>query len=332
MNPIPLEDLLQFERGELDAGAASRVQGELKGDPEAAEWLVWVQALRAAAPVLRPGCRSETPPGLVPAPFGEIAQLAAGSLDPGEAALVRAKLLVTPDGYDLLESALEEVSVLRDAQETAPLESQPPILPGPLPGPRPASTRVPPGGTQPGIPRAIFGAMAAALFVAAGLWLWQRPPASSGVPGVQNPQSVAALARTAPMPVPRLRTGTFEAGLEAYSKDEFERAATLLRDAAAKDPDAGTIWLYLGSAELLSGNFDGATGAFDAARAKCEPSYQVEATWQLAQTRLAQNLPKQATKLLLELAGTRRAAAARDQLDAMESLLAESAPRIEPTK
>ncbi len=266
MTPIPLEDILRFERGELEEEAAGRVREQLKSDPQAAAWLDWLGALRAGARGMDPQRGADAPSGSAPATFGEIAQLATGSLGPDEAARVREKLLATPDGYDLLESALEEFSILQGAHATTPRETGAPILQGP----RPASGEISPGGTHRGRPRAIFGVLAAAMLVAVGLWLWQRPASGDQDPAVK---SVATLAEKAAMSVPTLRAATSEAGLRAYAEGDFPRAASLLRAATAEDPGAGTIWLYLGSAELLLGNLSGAADAFEVARAKCEPSY-----------------------------------------------------------
>lgn len=316
MKSIPLGELLRLERSELDNDTANQLREKLKSDPEAATWLAWIESLRAGARAPAHGEGPGAPHGPEAATFGEIARLAAGFLDAAEAAQVREKLLLTPDGYDLLESALEEVSSLSSAhQGDAPPESLPPILPGPHRGPQDRRPGGSPTAPARGIPRAIL-AVAAAALVATLLWVWQRPPSGGGAPE----RSVAILAERTPMSVPRLRSGTFEAGLKAYEMRDFSGAAALLRAAAESEAAAGTIWLYLGSCELLLGNLEEAGVALTVARKKCEPSYQVEATWQLAQTRLAQDLPGEAAQLLSELAGTRRDEAAKAKLEELGQL------------
>lgn len=266
---ITLDELLRFERGELDEDHVARVRAALDEDPGLRGELAWIHGLRLAV-------RSEEPEaaGGEPAGEDEIAALAMGALDAVEAADVRRRLLSTPDGYELLESALEEAGAVPASFDAV-------------------------GTVQPAAPRGL-GRLTPVLLVSAalllaGLFIWRsidrsRPPASS----------VADLARIEALPVPTLRGPELAAGLAAYGEARFAEAEALL-DAFVQENSASAIgWLYLGSARLLTGDPETAAEALEAAeRAGEGTSLAREARWVRVQALLAAERPVEASVLLL---------------------------------
>ena len=333
MTGIPLDDLMRFERGEVSAFESARIERALASDPEAREWLDWLQALRRAARSEDPDVSSSSaehsdaappeaaPPEAAPPEAGpseagpsgtgasheavdadEIAAFALGDLSAGEARDVRARLDGTPDGYAMLESALEESAFLAEEEfdvASPPLDSSGRrIAESPRTRPRP------------------WGWLAAAVvIVGLGVAVF-RSMGDHGTPS-PDPVDLTALAERVPMPVPTLRNPDVTRGLVAYGDNDYETAAEQLARAVAEDQGDGLGWLYLGSARLLLGDDAGAVSALRTARERAAPSLSIEATWQLAQAYLARGEREQALETLEALTGSRRESDARRLLDAI---------------
>jgi Flp pilus assembly protein TadD len=139
---------------------------------------------------------------------------------------------------------------------------------------------------------------------------------------------VRGLAVVEPLPVRVSRSvpeaGSFEAhreaGLERYSSGDYGTATHELALALEIRPDDGEVELYLGSAELLSGNLaEARTRLRAASEHAARPRIREEALWQLANLELAADHAAEASRLLERVIGLegQRQAAARALVDSL---------------
>jgi hypothetical protein len=133
-----------------------------------------------------------------------------------------------------------------------------------------------------------------------------------------------SLARFDPLPVHLDRSASpmsaFEesrlVGLERYVEADWEGARAAMRRALDERPESDEVRLYLGSAEVLAGNHEGAAALLRPVADGLEPAFRDEALWILANLDLAAGDTASAERrlqALVEAAG-RHATAARDLL------------------
>jgi hypothetical protein len=116
-----------------------------------------------------------------------------------------------------------------------------------------------------------WGAVAAALLVAAGLGWWRfhptpaplAPVASHAAQPVDNGSALELFARADPPPytVPKLRGGSgsgarFREGMAQYRVGNYDAAISALTSAAAADPKSADAQFFLGICYLLTGRAD----------------------------------------------------------------------------
>jgi hypothetical protein len=166
-------------------------------------------------------------------------------------------------------------------------------------------------------PRWAWAALAAAAAVVLALWLPRTGTRDS-----------AGLARLERLPVRITRSapaaGSFEEarllGLEAYAAGEWSAAREFLGRAAGMEAGDAEILLYLGSAEALSGDPKRGAATLERAVGLAEdPIVRDEASWQLANARIASGEAERVGDLLRDITsrGGRRRDDARALLDAL---------------
>ncbi|MEM1449053.1 MAG: hypothetical protein AAGI22_08060 [Planctomycetota bacterium] len=289
----PLDALLRYERGDATPDEARSLEARVASDPDAASWLEWIRALRAAgdAGALR-GDEAGAPPDPI-----DVAALAEGTLSAERAGEVRAALASSADGYEMLAVALEEVEASRTLR----------VLPG-------GAAR---SGNRPGWIAAITVAAVAAAVLLVSILSRNADDPPAGPDGVA-PAVLATLVDRTPLPVPSLRSAPTSEGLTAYRDGDFARAATELAKAAEVAPEDGLVLLYLGSARRMTGDDAGALEPLGRARDVAAESMATEATWQLAHAHLALGRADDAAALLETIEAGPRAAEARAILETLD--------------
>ena len=171
------------------------------------------------------------------------------------------------------------------------------------------------------LPRWGWGAAALAAAACVALILLAQPPGvGPAVTGLARLEPLAVLSVRGP-----LGAGEFESayrnGLERYARGAYRESAEAFARAAQLEPAHETVFLCLGSAQLLAGEPAAAVEALEGGLANtADPELIAEYQWQLANACLAAGRLEPAREQLARIAGSAGAHAdeARDLLAQIE--------------